>query len=135
MWELHHVNLAVYNVREAAAFYAEVLGMEESAFPVPENDRGQFKHGRDDLILFDGGKGQLHLNVRSRTLARDNGLHMDIIQNGHVAIRVPDLDAVRARLRARDVYFQDAGAWAMKGHEQIYVYDPSFNMVEVNQEI
>jgi hypothetical protein len=48
---------------------------------------------------------------------------------------VPDVLAVKARLEAAGVLVSDAGVYAMAGMHQIYVLDPSANMIEVNQNV
>jgi len=54
---------------------------------------------------------------------------------GHVAITVLDLDAVKRRLEAAGILYSDAGQYAMAGYRQIYLYDPSMNLLEVNQRV
>jgi hypothetical protein len=46
---------------------------------------------------------------------------------------VPDIEAVKRRLEAAGIVYSDAGVYAMKGVHQIYVYDPSKNVIEINQ--
>ena len=48
-------------------------------------------------------------------------------------LTVEDLDAVTARLDAAGMLYTDAGPYAMAGLRQVYVYDPSMNLVELNQ--
>jgi len=43
------------------------------------------------------------------------------------------VSAVKERLQQDDVIVTDAGMYAMADMHQIYVFDPSANMIEVNQ--
>ena len=67
--------------------------------------------------------------------AKDNGLFHNPTIGGHVAITVPDLEVVKRRLEAAGVLFSDAGQYAMLGYRQIYLYDPSMNLIEINQRV
>ncbi|MER2537493.1 MAG: hypothetical protein ABTQ31_20275, partial [Rhizobiaceae bacterium] len=53
---------------------------------------------------------------------------------GHTAISVADLESVKARLSAMGYFYADRGNWAMPSVYQVYVYDPSANLIEINQE-
>ena len=54
---------------------------------------------------------------------------------GHFAISVQELDVITAKLEAAGIPYSDAGVYAMNGVRQIYVYDPSFNIIEINQTV
>ena len=64
-----------------------------------------------------------------------NGLDHNPTIGGHVAITVPDIDVVKRRLDAAGIQYSDAGRYAMVGFHQIYLYDPSMNLIEVNQRV
>lgn len=134
-WRIHHVSLPTRDVRETAAFYTEVLGMAESSPPWKDKNRGDFDIDLAHVAWFQGENAQVHLSRHSRNFARDNNFHLDPIINGHVAIEVDDLDAVRERLRRKGVYFADPGNWALTGLDQIYVLDPALNAVEINSQL
>lgn len=132
-WELHHVNIPAPDVRASAAFYTTIFGMEEKPFPFVDRDRGAFGLGNDHIAFFEDGSRQIHISKPVATMARDNGFYLNPVLNGHHAILVDDIEAVKARLEANDVYFADAGRWAFDGYYQIYCYDPGNNVVEINQ--
>lgn len=127
-WRFHHSNVKAHNVRESAGFYSDVLGMEEVTPPFKEG------YGRNrDVAWFEvEGSAQLHISKPMPNFALDHNFHLNPILDGHVAIQVDDIDLVKEKLRARGVYFADAGHWALKDYYQIYTYDPSMNCVEVN---
>lgn len=129
-WRIHHANLPAYDVDRSVDFYREVLRMEPGRpdFIDEYNPQGR------KLAWFEAdGTAQLHLSEPVPNWSADNGFHINPILRGHTAFTVPDIDYVKDRLRARNVYFADAGNWALKGHYQIYTYDPSLNVIEINQ--
>jgi catechol 2,3-dioxygenase-like lactoylglutathione lyase family enzyme len=140
-WSIHHVNLPAHDVREAAAFYAAIFGMAEEPFQRPAG-AGNFRSDAAALALFPqpgaasrGVNDGLHIVKPVPGFARDNALHHNPTIGGHVAITVPDLEAVKRRLDAAGVLYSDAGQYAMLGYRQIYLYDPSMNLIEVNQRV
>lgn len=128
-WRLHHTNLPAHDVEESAEFYRAVLGMS----PTIPDFTDSYDPGRSIGWFETEGSGQLHLCRPDPNFAQRNGFHINPTVNGHVAIEVDDLDAVKARLRERGRYFADPGNWALRGYRQIYVLDPSANCVEVNE--
>lgn len=133
-WFIHHVNLEVHDVREAVGFYTEIAGLTEGQWQAPA-ERGNFSIDRDLLaVLPNGGQNSgLHIIRADPGFAlRNNFAHNPSI-GGHPAFCVPDVRAVKARLEAAGVLVSDAGVYAMAGMHQIYVFDPSGNMIEVNQ--
>jgi catechol 2,3-dioxygenase-like lactoylglutathione lyase family enzyme len=138
-WFIHHVNLEVQDVREAVGFYTEVAGMTEGRWRAPA-ERGDFSTDPALLAVLpagsDGHGGDnsgLHIIRADPGFAlRNNFAHNPSI-GGHPAFCVPDVLAVKARLQAAGVLVSDAGVYAMAGMHQIYAFDPSGNMIEVNQ--
>ncbi|WP_112323491.1 VOC family protein [Oceanibium sediminis] len=138
-WSIHHVNLQTTDVRKTAAFYSTVLGMEEGAWSFPRT-RGYIPANPDQLALFPdpskgGGHRGLHLIAPDPRFAQENGLMHNPSIGGHLAIEVPDLGAVMARLSAAGIPFSDAGVFAIPGLHNIYAYDPAMNLVEINQTV
>ena len=140
-WEIHHVNVPAHDVRESAAFYSAIFGMRETAFQRPAGG-GNFRSDPAALATFtqvgggaDGANNGLHIVKPVPRFARDNGLFHNPTIGGHVAITVPDLGVVKRRLEAAGVQFSDAGQYAMLGYRQIYLYDPSMNLIEINQRV
>lgn len=138
-WFIHHVNLEAQDVRETVAFYTEIAGMAEGRWQAPA-ERGDFSIDPALLAVLptrdDGNGGDnsgLHIIRADPGFAlRNNFAHNPSI-GGHPAICVPDVRAVKARLEAAGVLVSDAGVYAMAGMHQIYAFDPSGNMIEVNQ--
>ncbi len=135
-WFVHHVNLEVPDVREAAAFYLEIAGMAEGPWRPPA-ERGDFSMDPTllaSLPLGDDNSG-LHIVRADPGFALRNGFAHNPTIGGHPAFCVPDVLAVKRRLQDAGVLVSDAGVYAMAGMYQIYVYDPSGNMIEVNQAV
>ena len=140
-WFIHHVNLEVQDVREAVGFYTEIAGMTEGRWQAPA-ERGDFSIDPTLLAVLpthdDGNGGDnsgLHIIRADPGFAlRNNFAHNPSI-GGHPAICVSDVRAVKARLEAAGVLVSDAGVYAMAGMHQIYAFDPSGNMIEVNQAV
>lgn len=140
-WVIHHVNLPAHDVRESAAFYSAIFGMQEGVFQRPASG-GNFRSDPAALASFEqdgaaglGANNGLHIVKPVPDFAKANGLHHNPTNGGHVAISVPDLDAVMRRLDAAGVMYSDAGQYAMLGFRQIYLYDPSMNLLEINQRV
>jgi catechol 2,3-dioxygenase-like lactoylglutathione lyase family enzyme len=133
-WSLHHVNIPSHNVRETARFYEDILDMTEKPFPFVSSDqRGAVQTGDDFIAFFEDGSRQIHICKPTPEMPFQNNFCLHPVLNGHLAINVDDIEEVKRRLRARDHHFNDAGKWAFAGYYQIYFYDPSMNVVEVNQ--
>lgn len=136
-WNLHHVNIPAHDVRAMVRFYNAVFGMNEIAFPWSgEGKQGQLETGSDFVALFEDGNGrQIHICKPTPSLPWDNDLRLHPVINGHIALQVDDIEGVKQRLTEQNVPFNDAGTWSYKGFHQLYTYDPSMNVVEVNQKI
>jgi glyoxylase I family protein len=109
---IHHVGLVVTDVEAARRFYLDRLGFSE------REDRPDF--GFDGAWLQVGDQ-QVHL-IQTNDAAPGGG---------HFALRVDDLDAVVAELRASGLKVSDpipAGPT-----RQAFIADPSGNVVELNQ--
>lgn len=139
-WAIHHVNLPAPDVRGSARFYAELLGLAEGAWTFPPPERtGFLKADPDRLALFaapsaaKGANAGLHLIAPQPDFARRNGLDHNPSIGGHVAIQVPDLDAVARRLDAAGVPYSRAGEYAIPRMRHLYVYDPAMNLLEINE--
>jgi catechol 2,3-dioxygenase-like lactoylglutathione lyase family enzyme len=131
-WYVHHVNLEAHDVRESVAFFRDIVGLEEGSWSYPERT-GKVGSTSETLALFGTQNRGLHI-VRPRAdFAADNGFVHNPTIGGHYAICVPDVLAVKQRLEAACVVVSDAGVYAMAGMHQIYCFDPSSNLVEINQ--
>ncbi len=109
---IHHVAINVSDVPSSVAFYTEVLGGEVRP------DRPDFGIGG---AWIDFGGQQVHL--LEAPVPRNLGQHF--------AIRVSDLDATVAELRAKGVDIADpveSGA-----NRQTFLDDPSGNAIELHE--
>jgi catechol 2,3-dioxygenase-like lactoylglutathione lyase family enzyme len=135
-WHIHHVNLQAQKVREAVAFYTEIIGLKEGRWRAAAQ-RGDFSIDPAELAVLttaDDNSG-LHIIRPDAGFAHRNRFAHNPSIGGHPAFCVPDVQAVKARLEAAGVLVSDAGVYAMAGMHQIYVLDPSANMIEVNQNV
>ena len=138
-WRLDHIDVVSYDVRRSAEFYSAIFGMREHRFPVAPGGEELFSTGPESLANFpeegDGGRLGLHVAAPDTSIAKRLGWWMDPIVRGHFALTVDDIFAVKRNLDARGIDYLDMGEWAAAGRYQIYVYDPSKNIIEVNQTI
>lgn len=133
-WMLHHVNVPALNVRATKAFLRDIIGLKEGDWIYPDLP-GELHHDEDSIAYFGTANQGLHVVRSIVSFAKDNGFLHNPTIGGHFAISVPDLDAVKSRLDDAAVPYSDAGVYAMAGVHQIYCYDPSFNVIEVNQTV
>lgn len=133
-WGLHHVNLEAHDVRETTAFYVEIGGLAEGQWRAPAS-RGDFSIDRSQLAVLSLGEHNrgLHIIKVDPGFAHRNRFPHNPSIGGHPAFFVQDVTAVKARLESAGILVSDAGVYAMAGMHQIYVFDPTTNMVEVNQ--
>ncbi|MGI9434638.1 MAG: VOC family protein [Geminicoccaceae bacterium] len=131
-WMLHHVNVPAHDVRETAGFFRNVIGLCDGSWIYPDT-QGDLHHEDDGIAYFGIENRGLHVVRSIPTFARDNGFMHNPTIGGHFAISVADIDALKARLDRAAVPYSDAGIYAMAGIHQIYCYDPSFNVIEINQ--
>jgi catechol 2,3-dioxygenase-like lactoylglutathione lyase family enzyme len=136
-WYVHHVNLQAHDVRQAAAFFRDIVGLEEGTWTYPETaspgTTGNLGHGPDTIATFGTENRGLHIVRAITSFATDNGLVHNPTIGGHFALCVPDIAAVKQRLEDAGVVVSDAGVCAMAGMHRIYCYDPSMNLVEITQ--
>lgn len=109
---VHHVSINVDDVEAARRFYVDVLGLRE------RTDRPAFRFAGAWLDL---GEQQVHLI--------DAAVPTD--QGQHFAVRVADLDAAVAELRAKGVEVSEPVA--VGPGRQSFLHDPSGNRIELNQ--
>jgi catechol 2,3-dioxygenase-like lactoylglutathione lyase family enzyme len=133
-WGIHHVNLEASDVREVAAFYVEIAGMNEGRWQAPAAmgdvtvdpalvsllPLGNFNRGIH-IVRADPGFPTRYSLTHNPTIG------------GHPAFSVRNVHAVKARLEEGGVLVSDAQVYAMDRMYQIYFQDPSANMIEVNQ--
>jgi catechol 2,3-dioxygenase-like lactoylglutathione lyase family enzyme len=135
-WTLHHVNLPAHNVPETVAYLRDLIGLEESAWiPANSSSIADFIVDPEMLAVFGEDNRGIHVVKPTPDFAAKNGFYHNPTIGGHFAVTVPDLEIVKSRLAAAHVQFTDAGSYAMAGMAQVYAYDPSMNLVEINQVI
>ena len=111
---LHHVSINVDDTAEAEAFYRDVLDMK----PIERPDIG----------------------INGAWLEAGNGVQVHLIElpgggpdSNHMAFAVADIEADIARLRAAG---RDVADWTDIGTgRQVFLRDPSGNIVELNQQV
>lgn len=136
-WSIHHVNLETDNVQETAAFYANMLGMDQRDWVFPAT-RGYLPGDPDKLALFGDGRQShtgVHLIAPDDEFAEKNAMTHNPSIGGHVAIQVDDLDAVVARLDTAGIRYSLTGEFAIPGMRHLYVEDPAGNLLEINERL
>ena len=131
-WFLHHVNMPAHDVRETAGFLTSMIGLKEGVWVYPDT-QGDLHHDERSIAYFGRGNRGLHVVRPITTFTRDNGFLHNPTIGGHYALGVEDIEAVKSGLEETGVPYTDAGIYAMAGIHQIYCYDPSFNVIEINQ--
>jgi catechol 2,3-dioxygenase-like lactoylglutathione lyase family enzyme len=135
-WTICHVNLAAHDVREASEWYTGVfgsLGMEETKLDVVAGQSGRPSDKQHLAYFEDGTSRSIHIAKPDAEYARERGMWINPTAGGHLAIRVDDVEAVKAALDARKWTYYDAGEFAVNSRYSLYLFDPSWNMLEVNQ--
>jgi catechol 2,3-dioxygenase-like lactoylglutathione lyase family enzyme len=133
-WSIHHVNIQAHNVRETVAFFRDVIGLTEGSWKLPPAElRGNFRADPDYLALMGENSRGIHIVKPVPEFAKNNGFFLNPTIGGHFAITVANLAAVKARLDKAGIMYSEGGRYAMAGVTNIYLYDPSMNMIEVNQ--
>lgn len=124
----HHLNLASgEDPARTAGFYRDLLSLS----PV-ELSRDQDAYGAEITTLQDRWGYQYHFVPSEPDFAGREGLPVNPLV-GHLAFRVDDIAAVRARLDAEGVPYSDMGEWAIEGWHQLFCADPDGRIVEFHQ--
>ncbi|MEM7134413.1 MAG: VOC family protein [Chloroflexota bacterium] len=139
-WSIHHVNLAANDVRQSAHFYTHIIGMTEGSWVFPPSEQvGHISADPAKLTIFptstssQGENTGLHLIKPDPAFARVNNLDHNPSIGGHVAIQVPDLEQVIARLQTAQIPYSLTETFAIPRMRHLYVYDPSMNLIEINE--
>ena len=132
---LHHVNIPALKFAETIAFYRDIFGLVDIE-PTFASDY-KFRDGTHFVGPSSSEASDLpaiHISDPTPEYARAvTELGINPRLNGHLAIAVDDIEEVKSRLDAAGIFFVDAGRWAVKDFYQLYTYDPSMNLVEINQ--
>ena len=130
--KLHHVNFCSTNVSAIDAFYRDVLDLQPE--PSLEGERIRNADGYPGQVAFrTDGTTQFHLSEKDLGITFRTGQAINPVERGHIAFRTDDIEAFKQRLKEKGIPFSDYGAWAMRGWEQIFFYDPDGNIIEVHQ--
>jgi catechol 2,3-dioxygenase-like lactoylglutathione lyase family enzyme len=131
-WYIHHVNIPAVDVPSTRAFLRDIAGLGIGEWRYPPN-QGELHHDDASIAYFGCENRGIHVVRPIPTFAVDNGFIHKPTVGGHFAITVPDIEAVKRRFDEAGVIYSDAGVYAMAGCHQLYVYDPSMNVIEINQ--
>jgi catechol 2,3-dioxygenase-like lactoylglutathione lyase family enzyme len=124
----HHLNLAVGgDVGRTADFYRDLLGLTPVELP-----RDQDSYGAEIRTLEDRWGYQYHFVPPEPGFAARQGLPVNPLV-GHLAFRVDDIAAVRARLEDEGIPYSDMGEWAIEGWHQLFCADPDGRVIEFHQ--
>jgi glyoxylase I family protein len=130
--QLHHINFCTGNVPAMDEFYRTVLDLGDE--PSMAAIRTKEKDGYDGEVSFvTDGTTQVHLAQRDLGAAFRTGQSINPLDRGHIAFRTDDIATFKKRLEAKGIPYSNYGAWAIKGWEQIFFYDPDGNIIEVHQ--
>lgn len=133
-WDLHHVTIQTQDVARSVRFYRDILGLESSGTPTIGSSFQDL--GLDETTLAVIGKGNrgLHLFGLIPDFGRRTGQQINPSVGGHIAITVADIREIKRRLDGAGIFYSSPGEYAMPGVYQIYVYDPSGRLIEINQD-
>ena len=124
----HHLNLAVGgDVGRTADFYRDLLGLTPVELP-----RDEGAYGAEIRTLEDRWGYQYHFVPPEPGFAARQGLPVNPLV-GHLAFRVDDIAAVRARLEDEGIPYSDMGEWAIEGWHQLFCADPDGRVIEFHQ--
>ena len=130
-WFIHHVNIEAHDVQESVVFYRDVLGLSQGKWNYP--DGAELGLGADTLAVFGSYNRGIHIVHPDAAFQQRHGLAHNPTVGGHFAINVLDAEVVKQRLEASGYLVSDAGTYAMAGVRQLYVWDPFYNLVEINE--
>ena len=124
--ELHHPGVRMSaGEAETSAFYQDLLGLKADA-------KRPTIPGVPGFWINVGDVGQIHVigGAQPSTLAKGPGQDPTY---PHIALAVTDIQEAKAELEARGVKY-----WSMTGingpqAEQVFIHDPSGNMIELHQ--
>ncbi|MGV7117381.1 VOC family protein [Paenibacillus kyungheensis] len=116
---IHHMSLAVRDIKRSRVFYSDVLQLKEIERP-PFDSVG---------IWYAIGEQQLHLiqQPQGETLREGNIDSTD----GHLAIWVRSYRQTLEWLDQQNVFYE-ARPHSLAGFAQIYILDPDHNIIELD---
>ena len=134
--EFHHINLASNNVSKLHDFYTKILQLENipvENFPRPEETEttsysGEIKFATDGLM-------QMHLAEKDLSVSAKHKMHINPVEEGHIAFRTDDMEAFLKILKKNKIQYADYGTAFAKEWHQVFFYDPEGNVIEVHQKV
>ncbi|MDQ0029073.1 VOC family protein [Arthrobacter bambusae] len=132
------MNISAPKFEETIAFYNDMFDLVDfqPKFAKDYNQRGgtRFVGPQSSEMSETGEPPTIHISDSTPEYAKSvKELGINPRLNGHIAIAVDDIEEVKSRLTAAGVFFVEAGRWAVQDYHQIYTYDPSMNLIEINQ--
>jgi glyoxylase I family protein len=124
----HHLNIAGNKVAETAAFYQQVLDLTPIELP-----RITDTYDANIRTFEDASGYQYHIIPDDPGFAARNNLPINPVGGGHLAFRVDDIAAIRAKLQALGIPYSDMGVWSVKGWHQLFCTDPEGRVIEFHQ--
>ena len=124
----HHLNIAGQQVAHTAAFYREMLGLIPAELP---RDMGNYNAAI--IVLQDEQGYQYHFIPDEPDFGERQGWPVNPLGGGHLAFRVDDIAAIRAKLDAAGESYSDVGDWFIKGWHQLFCKDPEGRVIEFHQ--
>ncbi len=132
-WNLHHVNLNVFDMDATRSFYLDALQLEQGKAHTIGTSFGDMGVDDSNLLCVGEENAGIHLLKPLADFAKRTGLAINPAVGGHTAIQVEDIREVIRRLDEAKIFYSYARDHAMPGIHQLYVYDPSGNLIEINQ--
>ena len=122
---LDHINIQTRDMAQTIAFYQGLLGLVAKTAPRRKPEERQW--------LYAGDRAVIHLNL----FGTDNTYAREVIPGGttgaihHVAFECDNLDAMVARLEAKDLRYERAELPEIS-LTQLFVVDPNNVLLELN---
>ena len=132
-WYIHHVNTPAVRVRRVARFLEDIVGMVHGSRWLYPKEAGHLDHNPDTIAFYGEECRGIHVCKPLEDFAQNNGFLHNPTIGGHFALNVREIDAIKSRLTTAGVAYTDAGMFAIDGAVQIYFFDPSMNLIEVNE--
>jgi catechol 2,3-dioxygenase-like lactoylglutathione lyase family enzyme len=135
---IHHVNIPALKFEETISFYQDIFDLVDLKpnFAKDYNQRGGTRFvGPKTAETSEGAEPPtIHISDSTPQYAKHvSELGINPRLNGHIAIAVDDIGEVKSRLSSAGHFYVEAGRWAVQDYHQIYTYDPSMNLIEINQ--
>jgi catechol 2,3-dioxygenase-like lactoylglutathione lyase family enzyme len=125
---LHHVSLPVRDLQKSIDFYMNALGLHQ----IP---RPPINFGVDGAWFQLPGGQQLHLLVKPNANFRPEATaKIDIWDDCHFALRVPNKREISRRLEARGAFITDHPRVNNERYPHFYTLDPDNHVIEINTE-